>query len=182
MTPEEIRHFCPLRSRHEKRRKEELNDWLSSANVNCFLTLTFKQGMLEPMGFRAISSEIVADTINHTMSKLGRLAHGNINRTRKKNGKPQRGRRPKIELTRVAFIEWSAKDKLHAHVALELPLNMTANEFLEWMHRTIPHIRWLRRQFKIKYIYDKKGLIEYFVKDGAASFCPEATRLPMQLA
>jgi len=182
MTPEETRHFCPLRSRREKRRKEKLNDWLSSANVNCFLTLTFKQGMLEPMGFTPISSEIVADTINHMMNKLVRTAHGNLNRTRTKNRKPQRGRKPKIEIPRVAFIEWSAKDKLHAHIALQLPLKMTAIEFSQWMRSAIPEIRWLRRQFKIGYIYDKKGLIDYCLKDGSASFCPEATTLSMQLA
>jgi len=158
--------------------KAALRNWLCPREITHFLTLTFVDGMHEPAGYVVLSEELISKTVDHLMHKLERVAFGNINRKRKKNRKPIRGKVPKKqELSRVTFIEWSAADKLHAHVGLELPSSMTTADFQGWMYKTIPSINWLRPQFKIKQIDDTKGFIRYGSKDGAASFCPHSTRL-----
>lgn len=152
---------------HTGRQAAAMAVWLAPQKFDCFLTLTFKQGMAGVGHTAYLTRERLEATINHVMNNLARSAFGN---KAFKRGK---------KISYATYAEGDGFDKRqHAHVYLRLPNDWSIETMKIWVQMIIPKVDWLRAEFHVRDIDNWQRALWYCQGSGPDAFCPNATRIP----
>lgn len=86
-----------------------------------------------------------------------------------------------LRIDSVVVIEGGKDQKrIHAHLALARPPEISDQQFWSYVHRAISRCKSLGEQYEIRSIFDSAGWARYLAKEGIEALSPQCTHVAKQ--
>ena len=153
--------------------KKDLANWIGSADLNVFATVTFKKRIWVPDSknyfcLLPVTQENISKTAWIFRDRIMKKCHG----TRAFSNKDL----PPF----LVFFERDKNDRPHIHILTSKPWNMSEQEYKNLFLSTVKNLDWVYEQIDLQFIgsQDISNVTLYSLKTGTDAFIPEASFLP----
>ena len=146
--------------------------WLSSDNLNVFVTVTLKSFLRDARGFPVYMNQVEAE-------KTARIVRDRILKKLRSLAGVSEADVPFL----IFFEKGSSGDQFHFHIVSAIPDRLTLKDYDDMFRATVGHLHWVNKEMDFRSITycggeDWQGVCFYSLKSGFDAFLPSASYIP----